>query len=62
MMVADGLVPIWHQDIYNHYDDVTRSVYIKSAHVLSSVTGFESGRDDGNLFVSLISGFLFSRQ
>ena len=22
MMIADGLVPIWHQDIYDDHDDV----------------------------------------
>ena len=31
IVVADGLVPIWHQDICNHHDDVARFAYIQSA-------------------------------
>ena len=30
MVVADGLAPIWHQDICNHPDDMGQSVYLKS--------------------------------
>ena len=26
-IIADGLVPIWHQDIYNHLDSVARATY-----------------------------------
>ena len=29
-MIADGLVPIWHQGISNHNNDVDRSAYIRS--------------------------------
>ena len=31
LVVADGLAPIWHQDIYNHRDDGTRWAYTKIA-------------------------------
>ena len=30
MVVADGLVPIWHQDICNNRDDLVRSSYIRT--------------------------------
>ena len=30
MMVVDVLVPIWHQDISNHYDDIGHTMYIRS--------------------------------
>ena len=31
MLVVDDLVPIWHQDICNHHDDICQSAYIKSS-------------------------------
>ena len=31
MPAADGLTPIWRQDICNHRDYVTQSVFIRSA-------------------------------
>ena len=31
MEVVDGMLPIWHQDICTHHDDVGRSAYIKSS-------------------------------
>ena len=30
MVAADGLVPIWHQDICNHHDNLSKSTQIRS--------------------------------
>ena len=35
IVVANVLVPIWHQDIYNHHDEGECSVYIRSVTMLS---------------------------
>ena len=32
MMVADGMVPIWHQDIGSHRDDLAHLAYIRNVH------------------------------
>ena len=39
VMVADGLVPKWHQDISKHHDDLGRSAHVKSVQVMSPRSG-----------------------
>ena len=51
-VVADGLVPIWHQNICNHHDDLGKSTYVGSALCIN--TRYQTPTDQHQLDINLI--------
>ena len=45
MLVADGLMPIWHQAICNHHCGAGRSVHTRSVPIWNAVFSLDCGSD-----------------